>query len=268
MNYSIIRVILLIISITAVFGSDCKSAVVDTLRLIDTTFIPVPVDSMKFVISEVEWDGEQPWFIKNSGSILGSTIGALLGALGAFIVAIFSINKSHTKTAEHAQKSAERKYCGTLFLMAGEIRNHEQKTKALRKVIKRFVNVTKQQQKILTDEPFNTYEVGLLKTCLNRVMDYDDFNTILISDVSALINRTVNMNGYLSLGRLREFYESYSGNPSQLTDAIDAYFKSVHKELSGVQAIRERLIKELLEEINSKPTSFINVDEELKKLYS
>jgi len=245
-----------------------------SISRIDTIYVPVPVDTMHFNIISKNSAPSLSWWQKNEAGLIGAIIGAFLGAIGAGLVAYFSIKRTHNSNIEiernrmiDVRKEKEKKYCGLLFMIISEIYFQKNETELIEKEINEFVRVTKEQKRIITDNPFTLYQLDMLNECRNRILDYDSFDTELVSTISLYINSINKCNSYLYLKRLTDLERFDKEGEFSIVDGVESYFSAVNNILENIKKARVELTKGLTLEIAKFPSSNINPEDLLKKLY-
>jgi len=245
-----------------------------SISKIDTIYVPVPSDTMHFNIVSKESNPPLNWWEKNEASLIGAIAGAFFGAISAGLIALFSIKRTHKNNFEiekskfiEDRKEKEKKYCGLLFMIISEIYFQKKDTELIEKEIKEFIRVTKEQKTIITDKPFTSYQSDMLVECRNRILEYDSFNTELVSTISLYINRINNCNSYLDLTRLIDLERFEKEGEFSIVEGTETYFSDMNEILENIKKARVELTKGLTLEIAKFPSSDINPDELLNKLY-
>jgi len=231
---------------------------------VDTVYIPVPSDSLIINVKSREYP-EQTWWDRNQ-SVIGSTIGAFLAAL----IAIYTVWRTFKNTKEiEANKNKSRRiekektYCGLLFMIYGELHEHNKKNYILRKAIPIFTETVDKSEGIPYHDPFDNakYGVTFIEACRIKILDFDFSNASLMTSISSYLHETQQLNHSLNLSPLIRVYEKYP--PDVLIQKFHKSFEVVTKMIDILEKRREEIRIEILAEIKSFP--HINVDELLQK---
>lgn len=240
----------------------------------DTIYVPVLVDTIHFNIVSKDSNTIISWLKRNEASLIGAIIGAFLGAIGAGFVAYYSIKRTHLNNIEiekgriiEIRKEKDKKYCGLLFMIISEIYFQKKDTELIEEEIERFIRVTKEQKRIITDNPFTLYQLDMLNECRNRILDYDSFDTELVSTISLHINTINKCNSYLYLKPLIDLERFKVEGELNIVDDVESYFSEVKIILGNINKARIKLTMGLTLEIAKFPSSNINPDDLMKKLY-
>lgn len=184
--------------------------------------------------------------IENDESILfqyQGLIGAIVGALGAALIALYSIKKTHRnsmllqgnirenqvndqiKQEQNNNVHNEKLYCGLLYIVHNELMSHESYSSLLIQSIRGYQDYIISNQELPTSDPFYKYPFDLLQEVVIDILEFDMFNTTIIGNMSPYIQKIKKINHDLNLTQFRKMGES---------DKTSLFFKGIKEYLDIV----------------------------------
>lgn len=138
----------IIILITLCF-SDTNSKK-SSISRIDTIIIPETTETSHFNLVSEESNQSLSWWKRNEANLIGAIAGSFFGAVGAGLIALYSIKRTHKNNIEiekskliEIRKEKDKIYCGLLFMIISEIHYQKIDTEKIEKLINEFVRITK-----------------------------------------------------------------------------------------------------------------------------
>lgn len=271
MTFKRITIIILFLSTTILFPQDKKSVKKQIIH--DTTYLPVPSDSMSFTVKSTEYLPKLSWWDRNEASLLGAIFGALVGALAASLIAHYSVMRTHKNTVKienekiaMIRRTKENIYCGLLFMIYSEIFGHRNLAPILKESISLFLDTTEATKDIVSDTPFTRYEIEFLKECRSKILEFENFETEILTVLSHYINKVSLLNYYLNLKRIRDIRFRFDGNEEDFLTGVKDYFNDVNDLISNLGDVGRSIQESVLTEIKKFPQNDIDIEKLMKGL--
>lgn len=207
------------------------------------------------VICMDEDDADPSWFYQNSGSIIGSIIGAFLVG----IVALISIHLTHKKNSQlqeiafqKERESREDIYCGNLFAIYHEIDWHNNLSQRLRKELEIVKDEALSSLEFPYDEANELFRIEYLDKCRINVLEFSRFDTDLLALISTYLNLVMTINKNLNFQAASHLKDKFNSN-DQYKEAIKLYFEELEKLLVKADQGMENIQKGIIEVVESFP---------------
>ena len=234
-------------------------------------------DSVKIIVSNESLNMEKSYTsiqsIKTLLKKYPTIIGSLLGSFFAALIAICSINKTNKNNIKlemqkyNTQKQInENKYCGLLFSIYSELKDHDTISDLLNDEIEKYLTLISENIEILTESPFSNFQINFMKSCQLKILDFDKFDTELLSLISRYINLIDFLNKNLNLKRVIDT-KNISENEDKFLEGIKEYFKSIRKSVDKLKSLSEIIKNEIPKKIASFPQNDVNFDNLKSELF-
>lgn len=232
-----------------------KGVVASLHYKVDTVYVPVPVDTMKFFVLSKESVPKETWWQRNEGTFLGSALAAIVAFLTVLFTNYFSSQQTKRKSKEA--------YCALLAAIYSELMGHDNLSVTLKKELEELLSVVEQTGDILSS-PFTYFPLEFLNECRIKATEFQTTNVGLLSYISHYINVVSwfhkNLD-FTQLGRMRAYFPNQADYPK----AIINYFRIVFHHFEKLEKSR-KILSELLEkEISLSSSGKINIVEEFNK---
>lgn len=222
------------------FRSKGDSTSAASKTIIDTIFVPVPTDTMQFNVISKEFIPKQTFMQKH--------LGALLGSLGAGLVALFSVLATH-KTAKKREKEKARIFHRNLLLaIYSELLSHEKLVDYLKGELNEAKRLALDKAQVLIESPHTKIPVEFINQCRIRLLEYEDNSMDLINHIFQYQNSTHQLVSNLSFSNVISLKEHFK-NDAQYREGIKAYFDRLFVHLTTLENGRNVLTQRLLQEV-------------------
>lgn len=220
------------------------------------------------------------FFDKYQG-LFGALIGALFGAAGAGLIALYSIKKTHQNSTELVERqlsfqtdvrqsdenfkriNLEKLYCGLLYMIHRDLNSHEEYSKLLIKSINGYQEYILSKQALPAADPFYKYQFDLLQEVVIDILKFDMYDTTIVGSMSPYLQKIKKINHDLDLTEVREMAKV--DRRSDFFDGIKEYLDIVIEDISDINTASKDIRKLIKDEIGKFSHSDIVLPNELKQ---
>jgi hypothetical protein len=221
------------------------------LNSIDTVYIPVPVDTMRFSIISREYSPEMGFWKKNEGTIIGSFLAALVAAISVFATNHFHA-KRDTKRENNKRIEKENLYGAVLVSIYSILLSHGERSKRLKEELAVILEKSLDRSHFVIDKSSIILSLEMLNEFLIKLLNYDKFNQILLNTIIAYIHRVTNLNQSLDFTPAIKLQKAYIAG-QVYNDAVKEYFDAIGKNITMLDTQRDKIKKLIIEEIKKFP---------------
>lgn len=206
---------------------------------------------------------------KNLGTILTTLLGSLLGAFFAGAIAVYSIRKTdkNNRNVENRRRDKDKLrqtnlYCGVIYLVVYELFNQNHLDEKIRPELSAILIASEDKGVLITDRSSLFLSLDFLHDLRKRLLDFENFNTKLVSTISLYINSVEGLNYSLDFTQMKITIDRLDGK-LDFAEAIHRYFMTLFEHLDKLKKAREELIRAIIHEIKSFPQNNIIISEEV-----
>ena len=194
---------------------------------------------------------ENPWY-KNFEVFLGALLSGLIGAG----IAIYSVKKTDKSNKELENEKYQKtlhsnrsRYCGNLYSIFSELITHTQIHKQKLTEINLIIDKLLEIKDVAADEPFTPFPVDFLKESRGIMLNFGDYRSSVLAFLSAYINKTVDINNFLNLTKVRKS-KAFFNSEDEYVAGVKDYFDEVLKHLKGFKFGRQELLEDIWDDMN------------------
>lgn len=261
---SLYLVILINLPITTndIFQTKTAAEAIVSQKQIDTLYIPVPTDTMRFSVVSKEFVPKQNWLQRNEGALLGSFLAAIVAVFSVWLTNFFN-NRLGTKKAEIVKLQRKDTYCNILSTVYSELISHGNLTRTLKQELNEILRVFEEAGEIVAS-PITNIPIDFLNACRIKLIEYQIYNVGLLSYISHYVNAISILQPELNILKLRGF-KSYFDNQDKYAQGVRNYFNELNSRLEKIEETWQRLNKLLEKEIGKFSQGTINIVDEFDK---
>ena len=191
----------------------------------DTIYISAPVDSMSFIVSSKEYLPTQSFWIRNEATLLNLVVLLVIGLVVAWWTNRLN-KRSQTIQQRREEKRRENIYCGNLYAVFHELQFQKSQSEIIQAELREIKRLSEDQSKIVIESMPSTFNTGYLHEFRMNILEYSQFNTKLLTDISSYLNLLTIINDSLDFKRVRETFDLVENRHSRL-EAIQDYFSTL-----------------------------------------
>jgi len=183
------------------------------------------------------------FWTRNEGQIIGTLGGTLIALIAACLTFYFSQLQAKRKERES--------YQSMMYVLHTELYWQNNQLDLLKRTLDELKKVSIKEREFVIENPPAEFNLSIVEKCLDKIIDYEDYNHKLVVFLVSYINQIKSLNNILDFRNVRELMSKTSKNETRdIEKLIEGYFNTfnveyIDKAKPNISTIRKLIENEL-----------------------